>query len=236
MRCNMKYKLTTPFKTLDRFERWLLGISLILVLASYLLSADKSPLSLIASLVGATALIFVAKGLPIGQVLVIIFSLLYGAVSLQTRYYGEMITYVGMSLPMAVASLVSWIKNPYEKGKGEVKVASLTAKKVALLSALAILVTVAFYFILGALNTPRLVVSTVSVLTSFVAAGLTFLRSPYYALAYASNDVVLIILWVAASVNDISYLPMVMCFAVFLANDIYGYISWQRMKTRQSGK
>ena len=185
---------------------------------------------------GATALIFVAKGLPIGQVLVIIFSLLYGAVSLQTRYYGEMITYIGMSLPMAVASLVSWIKNPYEKGEGEVKVANLTAKKMVLLSVLTVLVTVAFYFILGALNTPRLVVSTVSVLTSFLAAGLTFLRSPYYALAYAGNDVVLIILWVAASVNDISYLPMVMCFAVFLANDIYGYISWQRMRNRQSGK
>jgi nicotinamide riboside transporter PnuC len=92
---------------------------------------------------------------------------------------------------------------------------------------------VAFYLILGALDTSNLVISTVSVSTSFLAAALTYLRSPYYALGYAANDVVLIVLWVLASVVDISYLSMVVCFIMFLVNDLYGFINWRRMQRKQ---
>ena len=58
-------------------------------------------------------------------------------------------------------------------------------------------------------------------------------RSPFYAVAYAANDIVLIILWVLASLENISYLPMVMCFAMFLLNDMYGFINWRKMSVRQ---
>ena len=64
-------------------------------------------------------------------------------------------------------------------------------------------------------------------------AALTYLRSPYYALGYAANDVVLIVLWVLASVVDISYLSMVVCFIMFLVNDLYGFINWRRMQRKQ---
>lgn len=63
---------------------------------------------------------------------------------------------------------------------------------------------------------------------------LTFRRSPYYALVYAANDIVLIVLWVLASFSDASYISVVVCFVAFLVNDIYGYISWQKMKRRQN--
>ena len=98
---------------------------------------------------------------------------------------------------------------------------------------LALLVTVLFYFILKVLNTANLFFSTLSITTSFVASYLTFLRSPYYALGYSANDVVLIILWILASVEDISYLPMVACFIMFLFNDLYGFYNWRRMQKRQ---
>ncbi len=62
---------------------------------------------------------------------------------------------------------------------------------------------------------------------------LTFRRSAYFALAYAANDVVLIVLWTMATLTDVSYLSVVICFAVFLINDIYGFISWSRMRKRQ---
>ena len=59
-------------------------------------------------------MIFNAKGNPIGQFLTIVFSLLYGIISYGFSYYGEMITYLGMTMPMSVFALVSWIKNPYK--------------------------------------------------------------------------------------------------------------------------
>jgi len=95
-------------------------------------------------------------------------------------------------------------------------------------------VTVLFYFILKHFHTANILPSTLSVATSFLAVYLTFRRSPYFALAYAANDIVLIVLWILASVTDTRYVSVVVCFAAFLVNDIYGYISWQKMKTRQA--
>ena len=224
-------KLSNPFKKLTLFEWCLWLISSAVIACSFFISPDN-PMTLAASLVGVTSLIFLAKGMVIGQVLVIIFALLYGIISFEQRYYGEMITYVGMTAPMAVVAMIEWIKNPYEKGD-EVKVAPITAKKVAMLLLLTSLVTVAFYFILNLLGAASLVVSTLSVATSFFASALTYLRSPYYALGYAANDVVLIILWVYSAIGDSSYVPVVMCFVMFLFNDLYGFFNWMRMIKRQ---
>ena len=193
-------------------------------------------LSLISSLIGVFSLIFSAKGNPVGQVLMIVFSVLYGIISFGFRYYGEMITYVGMTLPMAIFALVSWLKNPYEANKSEVKIRNLKKNEALIMVLLTIAVTLIFYFILKHFNTATLIPSTISVATSFLAAYLTFMRSIYFTLAYAANDVVLIILWVLASLRDISYISVVICFIVFLVNDLYGFCNWRKMKIRQESR
>ncbi len=221
------------FRHLSAFELTLWLTSVILVTASFLIFRGGSILSLIASLIGATALIFVAKGYVIGQVLTVVFAVFYGIISFKFRYYGEMITYLGMTSPMAILATIQWIRNPYH-GTKEVKVSHLTKRKCAVMLCLTAVVTVAFYFILGALGNESLAVSTLSVTTSFLASYLTYLRSPYYALAYASNDVILIALWIIAVRQDLSAIPMIVCFAMFLANDLYGFINWRRMRRRQA--
>ena len=191
-------------------------------------------LTLLASLVGVTSLIFNAKGNPFGQLLMVLFSLLYGIISYSFDYYGEMITYLGMTMPMAIFALISWLKNPYKDNKAEVKVNTISKKETLFMWIGSVAITVLFYFVLEYFNTANIVPSTLSVTTSFIAVYLTFRRSPLFALAYASNDIVLIFLWVMASVYDIRYISVVVCFIAFLVNDIYGYISWQKMKIRQS--
>ena len=227
--------MRTPFHDLSRFERMLWAISSFVVIASFVLSGGGDWLSMIASLVGVTALIFLAKGYVFGQVLVVIFAALYGVISYLCAYYGEMLTYLCMTAPIAVAAILSWLRHPY-KGTKEVEIRDLKVRHVAALLVLTILITFGFYWILKYLGTANLVVSTLSVATSFFAAGLTVLRSPYYALAYGGNDLVLIVLWVLASVKDVSYLPMVFCFVMFLVNDLYGFYNWRRMGRRQRGE
>ena len=217
-----------------KFEIGLWATSVLLILISFAVFGKRDYLTLIASLVGATFLIFNAKGNPIGQFLTIVFSLMYGVISYRFSYFGEMITYLGMTMPMACFALVSWLKNPYKNNKSEVRVNTLSKKEYFFMWTLTTAVTVLFYFILRRCNTANIIPSTLSVTTSFVAVYLTFRRSPLFALAYASNDAVLIILWIMASVRDIRYVSVIVCFAVFLINDIYGYISWCKMKRRQS--
>ena len=193
----------------------------------------ESYLTLAASIVGATALIFNAKGNPMGPFLLIVFSILYGIISFGFAYYGEMITFLGMSAPMSLFSLISWLKNPYSKGKVEVRVNRLKKKEIIFIFVLTLFMTVAFYFILKAFNTANLIMSTLSVSTSFFAVCLTFRRSVFFPLAYAVNDVVLIIMWIMAAITDISYVSVIVCFIVFLINDMNGFFSWLRMQKRQ---
>ena len=225
-------KFRNPFADLTLFERGLWCTSVAVIVLSAVLMGGADLFSVIASLIGVTALIFVAKGYVIGQILTVVFALFYGVISFGQRYFGEMITYLGMSSPMAIAAAVAWLKNPFRDTK-EVAVRPMTRGTVLALTVSTVLVTAAFYFILGAMGNASLAVSTLSVTTSFLASALTYFRSPYYALAYAANDVVLIVLWIIAAVGDLSYLSMVLCFVMFLANDLYGFFNWKRMRRRQ---
>lgn len=214
-------------------ELALWGISVTLIVVSFFLFDRGNFLILVASLVGVTSLIFNAKGNPFGQFLMVIFSLLYGIISYTFTYYGEMITYLGMTAPMAVFALVSWLRNPYNGNKAEVKVNRLKLNEKIFMVLLTTIVTFIFYYILAAFHTANLVISTISITTSFLAVYLTFKRSVFYAIAYAANDIVLILLWVLAAFSDISYLSVAICFIMFLVNDIYGFINWTKMQKRQ---
>lgn len=226
-------KILTYFKP-GELALWFFSIAFIV--ASFFIFGAVGYLSLIASVIGVSALLFFAKGNPTGHVLIIIFAILYAIISYSFAYYGEMITYAGMSAPMAAMAFISWLKNPYEKGHAEVRVARIRALDIAVIFILSLAVTTVFYFVLNSLGTANLLISTVSVATSFFAVCLSYKRSPYYAVAYAVNDMVLIVLWVMASIENRTYISVVVCFIVFLVNDVYTFVSWLRMRKKQEKK
>ncbi|MBR7130045.1 MAG: hypothetical protein IKD05_07210, partial [Tidjanibacter sp.] len=73
----MRLDLRKSFGELTRFEWGLWLVSLAVVAGSYLLSPEGSVLNLLTSLMGVTGLIFIAKGMLFGQVITIVFSILY---------------------------------------------------------------------------------------------------------------------------------------------------------------
>ena len=218
--------------SLTRFEMGLWLASVAVITGTYIGFQAGDALALIASLIGVTSLIFLARGHALGQVLMIVFSVMYGVIAVQSRYYGEAITYLGMTAPMALLALITWLRNPYQ-GSAEVAVRRLTGRQWLVMFILTLVVTAVFYFILRWMGNAALAVSTLSITTSFAAAFLTAMRSPYYALGYALNDIVLIVLWVMAALTDLSAVPMVACFTMFFLNDMYGFINWRRMEKRQ---
>lgn len=226
-------KIKNPFSDLTKFELCLWLLSVGVTICAGIFSGSEGILNTVASLVGVTALIFVAKGYVLGQALTVVFAVFYGIISFHFRYYGEMITYLGMSAPIAALAVISWLRHPY-KGTKEVEVHTLTKLQSVLMWTLAVSVTVIFYFILSALGNANILFSTISVTTSFIASYLTLFRSPYYGIGYAANDIILIVLWILASIENPSYIPMVLCFIMFFANDMYGFFNWQRMSKRQS--
>lgn len=226
--------MSNPIKELS-VKEWVLWVSsAFVVVLSNIIPGNFDLLTLAATLVGVTSLVFAAKGNVWAQILMVVFSILYGIISFRFRYWGEMITYLGMTLPMAVWSIFTWVKNPSEENGNQVQIQKLSLKQVFLLALSTAAVTAVFYFILVALKTPNIVFSTISVTTSFVAASLTMMRSSYYAAGYAANDLVLIVLWVLASLKNPVYIPMVVNFAVFFLNDMYGFFSCKKREKLQN--
>ena len=223
-----------PWKTLTPREWRLWGASILAVTLSDLVSGGPDGLTLAAAWVGVTSLILAAKGNVWAQFLMILFSVLYGVISFRFRYWGEMMTYLGMSLPMAVWSAVTWLKNPSAGNGSEVAIRRLEKRQALIVAGLSVLVTGAFYFILRWFRTPNLAFSTVSVTTSFLAAALALLRSSYYALGCAANDLVLVVPWSLAAMKDPAYAPVVVNFAVFFLNDLYGFVSWRKRERLQT--
>lgn len=201
-------------KKLDYFskaEKIIWVYSVLIIIFSSILFGNNNLLILLASLIGVSSLLLNAKGNPLGQ---IIFSIICGIISFGFDYYGDMITYLLMTLPMAIFPLFAWIKNSYNGNLAEVKVNTINKKELIYIMLYTIIITI--FFVLRYYNTANIIPSTISVSTSFLAAALTYKRSHYFALAYAANDIVLIILWVLANIDNFNYISVVICFIAFL--------------------
>lgn len=226
-------KLHNPFKGFTKFE-WLLWLgSITIITVAHFVAGSRDWMSLAVSLAGVIPLVFAARGDPLAPIMFIIFAVIYAVKSYFVGYYGEMLICLCMQTPVSVLSLVSWFKN-LNKDDHTVKIGRLTWKKVIIVLALDIAVTVPFYFLLKYFNTANLIPSTISVATSFAALLLMALRIPQYALLFVLNDVVLIVLWSMALARDISLISMVVCFSIFLINDAYTFISW--LKRQRNSK
>ena len=227
-----KVVFTNPFKNLRPFDYVIWTVSVIVNTVAFGITHWQDPMAYVSAIIGVTALIFCAKGHVIGNIITVFFAILYSIVSYFFRYYSELITYAFMTAPISIMAIISWLRNQFGES-GQVKVATLTKKKCLVMLILTCAVTISFYFILRALGNPNLVVSTLSITTSFLACYLVFLRSHWYAVAYAANDVVLIVLWVLATIDNIAYMPMATCFVMFLINDVYAFICWCKMRKNQ---
>ena len=224
--------MKNPFRLLTVKEWLLWGFSLCAVTIANIAGGSIEWLTLIAAWVGVTSLIYAAKGHMLGPYLMIVFSVLYGIISYRCRYWGEMITYLGMTLPMSIWAAVTWYHNPSKEDAEVVRIHHMRKEQIVVLSIVTIVVTGLFYSVLKALDTPNLLFSTVSVTTSFIAAALTMYRSLWYPFFYGLNDIVLIVLWVLMSLKNPVYICVTVNFIIFLINDFYGFISWRKRAAR----
>jgi nicotinamide mononucleotide transporter PnuC len=217
------------------FEKLLLSISLIVTVTIFCIGKEKNPISLLSSISGIVCVIFTAKGNPIAQYLSIIFAVFYSIVAWQSRYYGEMLIYLCLMIPIHVACIASWLRNRKNPNSAEVKINSLKSKEYWLMGLADIAVTFAFYFLLKALNTDELIISTISLVSSVSAAYLMLRRSEYYAVCFIVNDLILLVLWGLRVFHyGTSSLPTLITFVVFLINDAYGFIAWRKRKKQQA--
>jgi nicotinamide riboside transporter PnuC len=148
---------------------WCLWLgSIVTVVVFFIVLQNKEWLYLVTTILGATSLIFLAKGNLIGLILTSIFSVFYTIVAITFRYYSEVITYCFMTLPITVISIIQWFKNPYKGNKNEVEIVELEKNQYVHIIVAGAGIAIIFYFVLSWLNTPNLIFSTISIFTSFI--------------------------------------------------------------------
>lgn len=209
----------------------LVGGTIALTFSFFLQSGDKNVLSLICSLFGTVGILFIAKGVILGQYLTLIYAVFYIILSFFSGYYGECILILITTLPGCICAIVTWRKH-LTGAQGKVQIGKLRKWEYFALAGGIAVITFLAYFVLRALNTNQLEISTISFITSLGAAYMLIRRSPYYAVFYLLNDIILIVLWSCAYVAGETVLPSIICFVIFLFNDSYGLYNWlHRSKT-----
>ncbi|MGN0814597.1 MAG: nicotinamide riboside transporter PnuC [Candidatus Coproplasma sp.] len=226
------FKLVRYFTPLE-WSMWLGGVAVILT--GFFIGADKNILSLVSALLGVSCVIFNAKGSVWGQIISVGFAFTYAAFAYTNRYYGETIIYLALMLPIHVASIISWLRNKNDKSAHiEVKINKLSKREYIAFVVGAAVVSVGFYFLLYALNTDNLIVSTISLVASMGAAYLMLRRCEYFSLCFIANDLILLVLW-SMKIPELgtAVVPSLISFALYLINDSYSFFNWKRIKRRQ---
>ncbi|MDD4350956.1 MAG: nicotinamide riboside transporter PnuC [Clostridia bacterium] len=188
------------------------------------------------SLIGAASTFLQAKGKAVAQIFAIITVVLYSLVSYAQGLYGEVLTYVVLMLPLAIASLISWVKNTDEEKT--VKVRELNKKQLMMLPLYFVAEFVVVYFILKAINTSFLFASTLSVATSVISVVLMIIRSKYGFVSFFIDEMTSIILWSFPIIvlGNLTLLPLLINPIVNSINHLYGWKVWSAKIKRQREK
>ncbi len=217
------------------FEWCLWGIGIVAITASFFIFSAGDILSYLSSVFGLTSLILMAKGNFVGLIIGVVFALTYAMFSYTQAYYGEMLIYLCVYLPLKIISIFNWIKNKFGKNVMQVKVGTFRRTECIVCSLLIFVLTMPFYFLLKYLNTDNLTISTISLIPSLAATYCMLRRIEYFSLCYVVNDIVMVIMWSIKLSDGFDALPSVIAFSFFILNDLYSFINWKRLKKKQRG-
>lgn len=174
-----------------------------------------------------------AKGRVESQFMSILVCLIYSYISYTNRYYGEVIFYMIIMLPMSIGGIISWLTNKSDKTKS-VEVNKIKFKECIFIAIISVMSFIGLYYILKFFNTSELVVSTFSMIASLLAVYLLVRRSKYCFIFYLINDIILIILWGLPIISgNLLFIPMVIDPFILLISDSYGVFNWNKIEKEQ---
>jgi len=220
------------FKNFTLFEKLLLVISIIVLLLAGIIF-NSSIVTIICTVLFVFAIMLIAKGNYLGQIIGIVVTILYSYISYKNRYYGEIIINIGIVLPLYILGIISWIKHENKETK-TVKINQIRFKEWLIALVLSMGVYFGIYYLLKSQNTNLLIVSTLSVVASLFGMYLNVRRSSYSFLLFIINDIILIFLWgIPSFKGDYTLVPLFINPIINLFNDSYGLYNWKKNEKLQ---
>lgn len=214
------------------FEKNLLCISITIII--FLTILTKSDwLVTICSISGVIMTLLLAKGKVSGQAIGIATTILYTILAFSQKYYGEIIIYIFIMLPLRIVGIILWLKHQNKKD-AVITIRKLDKKEWIWTFFSLTITTFGFYFLLRAFNTNQLIISTGSAVTGVFASYFLAIRNKHGFTFFIINDLVRFILWIIPSIKgNWSLLPIAITCLIYFMNDLYGLYNWQKIEKEQ---
>ena len=132
------------FKNWKWWEIVFLAVSIVALTVSFVVGADKNWLSFVTSILGIISALLLAKGFVIAPFIIVVQGILYSILSYKQAYYGEMIIYLAIMIPISILSIVSWLKNRKKENDALVAVNKVKKKEFLYLYISTIIITIGY--------------------------------------------------------------------------------------------
>lgn len=222
------------FKDWTLFEKTILSLSLFVIVIVGIIFKSNF-FTLFTALTVVTTTMLLAKGKKEAYIFFLICNILYVYVAFNNRYFGEVLLYLFLIIPMCISSLISWIRHP-NKDTNTVEVNSITRKERMIVYLSIVPLSIGLYFLLRAFNTNELIVSTFTFVCSLLANYYQIRRNKMSFYFYVIQDVALLILWIIPiAKGNLSLLPLIINSTFNLFFDSYGVYNWKKLEKKQGG-
>ena len=223
-------------RILNWFDWFLILGTTVVSIASSLLGEGWDTLGFIVAVTGIINLVLCAKGNIWNYLFGIIYNAIYVYIAWKSRLYADSAIYLLYYLPMQFLGWAQWKKNQNQED-GAVNARHLDRKTALVLLAIAAVLIPLFAWVLSrpfiADSQPWLdsVTTVVSILAMYMMV--KAIAEQWY--IWIVLDGVQVVKWAVATANGEEHAAlMLVMFAFFLANAVYGLIQWNGLAKRAS--
>ncbi len=211
------------------FEKVWLFISTITMIGLSIVWKD-SPIALISGVTGIIGVVLCAKGKISTYFYATINVALYAWICFQNGLYGEVMLNAFYFIPMNIVGFMLWNKKKDDDGNVEAK--ALTKKQLIILSVGLFVAIVLYYQLLKSLGGNLQLIDSITTVTSVMALLLQVLRYKEQWLIWILVNLVSIVMWVMLLNTSEGSISMIVMWAAYLINSIYGYINWNKLNKK----
>ena len=224
--------------TLNWFDWFLILGTTVVSIVSSLLGEGWDTLGFIVAVTGIVNLVLCARGNIWNYIFGIIYNAIYVYISWKSRLYADSAIYLLYYLPMQFVGWFSWKKNQ-NQDSGAVNVRHLNKRMALLLLVAATVLIPTFAWLLGLPvigdSQPWLDATTtvVSILAMYMMV--KAIAEQWY--IWIALDAIQTVKWAIATIRGEEHAAlMLVMFAFFLANAVYGLIQWNGLAKQASAQ
>lgn len=217
------------FSDWDPYEKiWLFLFTFIIIGLSFYWK--DSLIGILASLTGLWCVVLIAKGKIANYYFGIINVLAYAYVAFNQQYYGEVMLNMFYFFPMQFIGIYLWKKKRLSEKKDDVKVVYMSTKQRIIWSAITIIATILYGFVLKKLGGNLPFIDSSSTVMSVIAMILMVFVFVEQWVLWILVDVVSIIMWIAVMMNGGNDVAVLVMWIAYLVNAIYGLFNWIKLE------